>query len=326
MGAEIRPFGTTADGREVVAVTLRAGEVTAVVLTWGAVLQDLRLAGLPYGLTHGSDSLADYEDALRYHGSLIGPVVNRITGAKAMIAGREHRFTATPDGRMTLHCGNLGTHVKVWDLVEADAASVTLAIDLPDGEGGFPGNRHIEARFWLQAPATLRMEVTGRTDAPTLMNFANHSYWNLDGTPCWEGHSLRIAADHYLPATPDFTPTGEIAPVAGSTHDFRVARVIAPNDPQLDNCFCLGRARVPLRDVLWLKGRSGVEMVMATTEPGIQAYDGRHAIRPGRAPYEGLAFEPEFWPDATNHPDFPKIDLAPGESYHQLTEWRFSRG
>ncbi|MGB8812299.1 MAG: aldose epimerase family protein [Paracoccaceae bacterium] len=325
MSAQVRPFGTTADGQQVQAVTLRCGDATAVLLTWGAVLQDLRLAGVPYGLTHGSDALADYENALRYHGSLIGPVVNRITGAAAVIAGKQYQFSHSMYGAMTLHCGDDGTHVKVWDLVSADASSVTLAIDLPDGMGGFPGNRHIEARFTLEAPARLRMEVTGTTDAATLMNFANHSYWNLDGTPCWDGHSLRIAAEHYLPATEVFTPTGEIAPVAGTDHDLRKARVISVNHPPMDHCYVLGTERVPLRDVLWLRGVSGLEMIIATTEPGIQAYDGRHAIRPGHAAYEGLAFEPEFWPDATNNPGFPKIDLAPGETYRQVTEWRFTR-
>ena len=325
MTAEITAFGTTASGEPVEAITLRAGDLTAVVLTWGAVLQDVRLAGVPYSLTQGSDLVSDYEDKMRYHGSLIGPVVNRITGARAVIAGHEYEFEHSMYGAVTLHCGSNGTHVKLWDIVAADASSVTLAIDLPHGEGGFPGNRQIAVRFWIEAPASLRMEVTGTTDADTILNFANHSYWNLDGTPCWDGHTLQIKADHYLPATEIFTPTGEIAAVDGTAYDLRKPRVITVNNPPLDNCYCLGRERVALRDVLTLTGTSGVEMIMATTEPGLQAYDGRHAIRPGKAAYEGLAFEPEFWPDATNHPEFPSIDLADGDTYHQLTEWRFTK-
>lgn len=325
MTANITAFGTTASGDPVEAITLRNGDLTAVILTWGAVLQDLRLAGVPYSLTHGSDLLSDYEGDMRYHGSLIGPVVNRITGARAVIADEAYEFEHSAYGAVTLHCGSNGTHIKLWDIVAADASSVTLAIDLPHGEGGFPGNRQIAVRFWIDAPANLRMEVTGTTDANTILNFANHSYWNLDGTPCWNGHTLQIDAHDYLPATEIFTPTGEVAAVEGTAFDFRTPRVITVNNPALDNCYCLGTERTALRDVVILTGSSGVQMTLATTEPGLQVYDGRNALRPGKSAYEGLAFEPEYWPDATNHAHFPQITLAEGDTYHQLTEWRFAK-
>ena len=289
------------------------------------MLQDLRLAGTDHGLTLGSDRVADYEGDMRYHGALIGPVVNRLTGAQAPVAGEIHRFEANQAGLHTLHGGTAGTHLKLWTIIEADAASVTLAADLPDGEGGFPGNRRLVARFALLPPATLHLTVTAQTDAATLMNVANHSYWNLDGTPCWDGHQLRILADRYLPTTGDFTPTGEIAAVAGSDKDFRQMRPISVGHPLLDTNFCLSDSRVPLRDVLWLRGQSGITMTVATTEPGIQVYDGRNAIRPGRDFHEGLAIEAQFWPDAPNQPGFPPIDLAPGDDWQQDTQWRFSR-
>jgi aldose 1-epimerase len=77
--------------------------------------------------------------------------------------------------------------------------------------------------------------------------------------------------------------------------------------------------------VLWLTGTSGLTMTIATTEPGIQVYDGRAAMRPGHGPYEGLAIEAQNWPDAPNHPGFPSIELKPGETYRQVTEWRFTK-
>jgi aldose 1-epimerase len=319
------PFGTT-DGVTVHALTLSAGDLTVSLLTLGAAVQDVRLVGVPYPLTLGSDRVDDYEGAMRHHGTLIGPVVNRLTGAQAPIAGRVHRFEANQDGRLTLHGGAAGTHLKVWQVEDHGPDHATLTIDLPDGEGGFPGNRRITARFELLAPATLRLTVTATTDAPTLMNVANHSYWNLDGSECWDGHSLSINADRYLPTTPDFAPTGQIAPVAGTDMDFRRPRAIAPGGPPLDTNFCLSDARTPLRDVLTLTGRSGLSMTVATTEPGIQVYDGRRAIRPGRAAYEGLAIEAQFWPDAPNHEGFPGIELHPGDPWEQVTEWRFARG
>ena len=106
--------------------------------------------------------------------------------------------------------------------------------------------------------------------------------------------------------------------------DFRRGARLAPGSPPLDTCLVLANRRLPLRDVLWLTGQSGVTMTLATTEPAVQVYDARNAPRPGRAPYEGLAIEAQFWPDAPNHPHFPDITLRPGQHWQQVTEWRFA--
>lgn len=319
----IAPFGTTLDGRHVQKIILQDSGLCVSVLTWGAVVQSVRLDGVAHDLTLGSPRLRDYEGAMRHHGSLIGPVVNRITGAKAQICGREFAFEANQDGRITLHAGDAGTHLKIWRLAELSETSATLTLDLPDGDGGFPGNRRISARYTISAPATLRLDITASTDAPTLINFANHSYWNLDGTTEWSGHRLMILADRYLPTTPDFTPQGRVAPVSESDMDFRSEREITVGQHAFDTNFCLADARRPLTEALRLTGASGVSMTVATTEPGIQVYDGRNAIRPGRAAYEGLAVEAQFWPDAPNNPDYPDILVMPDTHWQQSTEWRF---
>jgi len=320
----VTTFGTTAQGRSVKRIAMAAGGLRAAVLTWGAVLQGVWLDGVAHSLTLGSDSLTDYEGKMRHHGALIAPVVNRLGGAQAPIAGVLHRFEANQDGAHTLHAGRAGTHLQVWDLVEASDSAVTLALTLPDGAGGFPGTRPLRATFSLHPPATLRLQITATTDRPTLFNAANHSYWNLDGSPLWAGHRLQVAADRYLPTTAAFTPTGEIAAVAGTAYDFRTAREIAPEGPPLDTCFCLADAPRGLTPVLTLTGASGVALQMATTDPGVQVYDGRNAIRPGRDFYEGLAIEAQNWPDAPNHAGFPGIELRPGQTYAQTTEWRFT--
>lgn len=324
--AEVAVFGTTAAGQAVHAVTLASGAFTVRVLTLGAILQDVRLEGVAHGLTLGSENVADYEGPMRFHGSLIAPVANRLRGGRAQIAGVEHQFQSAPGHPDALHSGPAGTHLKVWRLDETGPSAATLSLRLPDGEGGFPGNRHLSVTYSLSSPDTLRMEVVAETDRPTLFNAANHSYWNLDGTANWQGHRLRIAANHYLPADAAVLPTGEIATVAGTAFDFREGRIAGPGNPPLDTCFCLSRDRVPLRPVLELAGRSGIRMELSTTEPGVQIYDGSGAARPGHAGGEGVAIEAQGWPDAPNHADFPPVLLSPGETYRQITEWRFSRG
>lgn len=319
----IAEFGTTADGQAVQKITLASGELTVSLLTWGAVVQSVRLAGVPYDLTLGSDQLADYEDVMRYHGSLICPVANRIGGARAVIDGVEVAFEKNFLGQHTLHSGSAGTQVKVWRLDHADAHSATLSLDLPEGEGGFPGNRRVTARFAVQG-AVLRLDITATTDAPTLWNATNHSYWNLDGTANWAGHILQTDADHWLPTTHEDRPTGEILPTTGAM-DFHAARSVTPGNPPFDNNFCLSRQAEPLRPVLRLTGQSGVSMTVASTEPGVQVYDARNARRPGKGLHEGLAIETQRWPDAPSFPDFPQIGLQAGESLTQSTEWRFTK-
>lgn len=315
-------FGVTKAGAAVETIRLRAGALSVRVLTLGAILQDLRLNGVGHSLTLGSEGLVDYEGPMAYFGAIVGPVANRIGGARAVIGGKEYRFAENEPGR-TLHSGPEGTHAQVWTIEEATAASLTLVLSLPDGQGGFPGNRRIVARYEVLPPATLRLTITAQTDADTLMNPAQHSYWNLDGSARWQGHRLCIAAEHVLPVDADLLPRGSVVPVGGSPMDFRREKVLREGAPALDTNFCLSEGPEDLREVAWLTGASGVRMALATTAPGLQVYDGRAAIRPGHGPYEGIAMEPQHWPDAPNHPRFPSIALAAGETFSQTTEWRF---
>lgn len=328
MTAQIKPFGTTLAGAAVQAITLRAGEVTARVLTYGATLQDLRLAGTPWPLCLGSDMLAAYEARLPWCGAVVGPVANRIGGATALVDGALWQMEAN-DGANTLHSGAEGISQRVWQIEAASADAVTLLCSLPHGACGLPGNREIRVRYQLSAPATLAITLTARTDAPTLMNLAHHPYWTLDGTPTTAGHSLSVAASHYLPTNAQNLPLAP-APVAGSGYDLRTPQAL-PSLPPLDHNFCLDGAG--LREVARLAGAKGVSLTLETDAPGLQVYDGRaiaSAPWPGLtgAPYgahAGVAIEPQLWPDAPAHAGFPPITLAPGTEWRQQTRLHFSR-
>lgn len=325
----ISDFGTTTGGKPVRAVRLRAGELTAVVLTRGAILQDVRLAGTPWSLTLGSDRLDAYEGPMAYCGALVGPVANRIGGAEAMVAGRLCRFPPN-EGPNLLHSGATGIHARIWEIAEASEAALRLRLALPDGLGGFPGNRVIEAEFAL-AGAGLTLTLAATTDAPTLMNIANHSYWSLDGGHDIGGQRLRIAADRYLPVDAALLPLGEPREVSGG-FDLRTGRMLDLGEGY-DHNFCLAEAPRALAFAAELTGRRGVRMVLETTEPGLQVYDAARlstAPFPGHAgqPYgahAGLALEPQRWPDAPAHPGFPSIALAPDQRYRQVTRWSFGR-
>lgn len=310
-------FGTTTSGDSVECITLQAGDLTVQLLTLGARVQDVRLAGVDHTLTVGSDDLADYEGAMHYHGAIVGPIANRIGNARVRLDGMMYELERNEDGARHLHSGAQGAHAQVWQITDRTDSSVTMALDLPDGMAGLPGNRRITAHFAITAPATLTLTITGITDATTLMNFANHSYWNMDGSANWHGHRLRIAADRYLPIDAATCPTGEIADVTGTAMDFRAGPVLGRDTPPLDHNFCLSDGPEPLRDVLWLTGQTGVTMTMATTEPGMQIFD-------GRPDHGALAIEAQHWPDAPNNPDFPQIKLSASDTYRQVTSWTFT--
>lgn len=328
----IYPFGARPDGTAVSRIVLNDETLAAAILTQGAILQDVRLAGVPYGLTVGTDTLEPYLAGMRSAGSLIGPVVNRISHGRATIGGRTFHFERNQDGQHTRHAGAAGTHRKPWDIVAVSDTEVTLALNLPDGEGGFPGNRAVAAQFALLEPATLELRVTVTTDADTIVNFANHSYWNLDGTETYDGHMLWVDADRRCLAGPDALVTGEIAEVAGSFFDFRAGRRLKPgSDPALDVNLCLADRRRAPTEVLRLTGASGVSMTLETTEPGVQLYDGAGLDAAGgmghdgraNGPHAGLAIEAQGWPDAPNHAHFPSILLRAGMPYAQVTRYRF---
>lgn len=305
-------FGTLSDGRAVERLTIAAGALFARILTLGATLQEVRLDGIPRSLTVGSDRLADYEGGLQYHGAIVGPVANRIGGAQAVIAGRLCRFTAN-EGPNTLHGGSAAVHRKLWRVEDHRADRLTLALDLPDGEGGFPGSRGITATFAAAPPASLTLTIRATTDAPTLMNLTNHGYWQLSPDPRTT-QTLTCPAEARVALDAAKIPTGEIAPVAGTPFDFRKGAAVGTG--AFDLCLCLAPGRRALTPAATLKA-GGLMLEVATTEAGLQVYDGH--------PAGGLAIEAQNWPGAVHHAHFPTDLLVPGEGLTQITRWRLAR-
>ncbi|NIY70848.1 galactose mutarotase [Marivivens donghaensis] len=315
-------FATLPDGRDVERHTISNGDLSASFLTYGAILHEVRLAGLDYNLTLNSDNLEDYYVKMKYYGALIGPVGNRIKGARARLNGIEHMLTPN-EGRNTLHSAEAGSFCKLWTLEELTDSSITLSVTLPDGDAGFPGNQRVLAHYSIEADNVLRLELTVTTDEDAWVNVVNHAYWNLSGEKDITNHKMQIAARQYLPVDDETLPT-EPTDVEGTLFDFRELRPVVPGEPDLDHNFCLSRIKLDMREVMTLQG-GDVTMKIATDAPGLQVYDGRDTDAQGFAPYAGLALEPQYWPNAPHEPTFPKIVLKAGGVWTQESEWRFSR-
>jgi len=307
--AEINKFGTTAGGQQVRRVVLESDDLTVGLLTHGARLQFLSHRGSP-DLACGSDTLADFEGDLVYNGPVIAPVLNRINHAKATLGGEDLTFEANQDGRITLHGGAAGTQNHVWEISETGEASVTFKTDLAHGDGGFPGNRTVTATYAVDGPM-LSLDLEATTDRLTFMSPGFHPYWNLDGAETWEGHTLQVTADRYLPSTEDFLPTGDIVPVKGTRFDFNAT---GPIGALLDNNFCVNGNSEGVQTVAHLIGAGGRTLEIRTDAPGLQVYSGYQ---------KGIAVEPQLWPDSPNNPTFPSIELRSGETLRQRSEWIF---
>lgn len=323
-------FGTTQTGIDVHAIDIGSPRLRARILTFGAALQDVRLNGLDHALTLGSPDLAAYEGPFISFGTVMGPYANRMRNAEAPLDGHTLKFAPNIPGGHLLHSAP-GVQATVWDVAEHDATSVTLMCDISHESDGFPGNRSITARYSV-TDQTLQLDLRAETDRPSLCHLVNHSYWCLDPEPGLDGHSLQVIGHEVTELDENLVATGRRLPVADGPLDFRLPRVLTPQD-RIDINFCVSDDHEPLRPVAALEGRNGLVMEMATTAPGLQVYDGQGIDAQGFAghdgvsygPRAGLALEAQLWPDPANNPGFPSPRIDADTPFHQITEWRFTR-
>jgi aldose 1-epimerase len=309
------------------------------VITFGAVIRDARLAGIGHPLVLGFDNLDSYLNHSPHFGAVAGRCANRIGGGRLVIDGRLSQLSLNEKGRTHLHGGFKGFGKRAWRLAAHDGRSVTLAIHAGDGEEGYPGNVEATVTYTVEAPATIRMVAEATTDAATAVNFAQHSYFNLDDSPDILDHHVQIFADAYTPADADSIPTGETRSVAGTDYDFREPRPVRQMRGgkrfTYDVNFAANTAKTetPRRLARLHSPKNGVSLEVASTEPGVQFYDGSwmHVTVPGlggrtHGACAGCCFEPQYFPDAVNHPSFASPILRPGEKYRQTTLFGFGRG
>jgi aldose 1-epimerase len=308
-------FGTLPSGEQVEQVELSSGRLRAQVLTLGAVVRSLEVSGRDVVL--GLDTVEDYLTRSRYFGAVVGRYGNRIANGRFTLDGVEYHLPVN-NGPNSLHGGTEGFDRKVWTISDRSPASVTLTLTSPDGDQGYPGTLTASVTYTL-ADDALRIDYATKTDAPTVVNLTNHSYFNLAGAGDVRDHLVTIEADHYLPVDADKIPTGELAPVKGTPFDFTEPHTVGERyDGAYDHCFVLnGAMRVEA---------GGLAMDVTTTEPGVQFYTGSmlDAVTTPFGPFAGLCLETQHFPDSPNQPHFPSTVLRPGERRTSTTTYAFT--
>ncbi|MFC2116818.1 aldose epimerase family protein, partial [Bacteroidota bacterium] len=278
-------------------------------------------------------------------GTVPGRYANRIDGGKFELDGKVYELPINETGNGNqLHGGMKGFSELVWETVDVTDNSIVLSLESPDGDMGFPGNLKVFLTYTLTNDNALEVDYSASTDAPTVINLTQHTYFNLRG----EGkgnildHELMLNADHYTPVNERLIPTGEIASVEGTPMDFRTATKVGlrvdDDFEQIkfgrgyDHCWVLNAAEagLTLAGTVYCE-ETGRFLEVLTSEPGVQIYcgnflDGTLTGKSG-SKYEhrsGLCLETQHYPDSPNKPNFPSTVLRPGEKYYQKTIFRFS--
>jgi aldose 1-epimerase len=301
------PFGSVG-GTAVDRYTLSNGSMSASIITYGGILQQLRAPdrrGRMANVTLGYKTLTGYTEETgdppqansTYFGAIIGRYGNRIGGAKFTLDGHDYTLDANNNGN-TLHGGDQGFDKFVWAATpfkRAGVVGVKLTRTSAEGEGctpppgctGFPGTLQVEVNYTLDKHNHLRLDYSATTDKPTVVNLTNHAYWNLagEGSGTIYDHRLTLNADRFTPVDKTLIPTGVLKRVAGTPFDFRTphsigARIRNP-DQQLafgqgyDHNWVLKRHGAGLARAARLRDpQSGRVLTISTTEPGIQFYSG----------------------------------------------------
>lgn len=334
---ENETFGHLPTGDAVHRIRLEGGGLTAHVLTWGSVIQDLRLEGHAPPLVLGFENLENYLTHSPYLGATPGRNANRIGGGRFAIDGKAYQLERNEKGVTHLHGGSDGIARRVWSIIDRTSSTVTLQIIDPDGRAGYPGNCTVTCTYALSGDGVLGVVYESTSDAATPCNVCQHSYFNLDGNADALGHDIMIAADHYLPTDDLQVPTGEIRPVEGTPFDLRAMTPMRHQRESggiaYDHNFCLASARGRKQPAALVRSiNSGISLEVRTTEPGVQLYTGSKLDVPvpgleGRTygPFAGFCLETQIWPDAINQENFPQAILRPGEVLRQETDYIFSK-
>jgi len=340
-------FGTMPDGEKIDIYTLQDGPYKARVMTYGARLVSLEVPdryGKVADIVLGYSSLDPYlQDKKTYFGAVVGRYANRIAGGTFVLDGKRYQLPQNENGN-TLHGGTVGFDQRVWTAHEVPDG-VELELVSENGDQGFPGTLTTRVRYTLKKNV-LSLDYKATTDADTVLNLTNHSYFNLagEGNGTILGDILTIPASTYTPVNKGLIPTGQLAPVAGTPFDFLKPtavgkRINEPNE-QLeiakgyDENFVLpnqAQHGVLQEAARVYEPRSGRVMVVKTTQPGVQFYSGnfldgtvhgKHGhVYPKHA---ALCLETQHFPDSPNQPNFPTTELKPGQTFQRTTEWVFS--
>ncbi|GGC07324.1 aldose 1-epimerase [Novosphingobium endophyticum] len=347
------PAGILSDGTPVTAVTLKAGNgVSATILSFGATLEKFMAPdrdGKLADITLGYDNLSGYEAHPNYWGATIGRYANRIAGGRFTLDDKTYQLPKN-DRENSLHGGGQGFDVRNWkveSIKSGPVAQAVFSLESADGDAGYPGAVNARVTYSLDENGSLRIAFDATTSEPTIINMTNHAIFNMAGEGAPQGameNVLTVPASHYTPVNEALIPTGELRGVERTAFDFRKGKSLNQGlrdgtDQQIvygrgiDHNFALdkGVTKEPELAARLEDPASGRVLEVLTTEPGLQVYSGNfldgtfvgkhgHLYRMG----DGIALEPQKFPDSPNQSSFVSARVDPGKPYRHVMIYRVS--
>lgn len=345
---EKKLFGTLSDGTEISLYSFtNSNDMTMVVTDLGAILLSVTLPdknGKLKDVVLGYDTPQEYLDNTCYFGTVIGRSGNRIDKGRFVINSKEYQLPIN-DNENNLHSGPDGYERRRWEVESVDEAkrSIRFGLFSPNGDQGFPGNFRIAVTYTLTDENEVVLHYEGSSDADTVANLTNHTYFNLGGhdSGTIENQQLMITAQAYTPVRDNQAiPTGEIAPVQGTPFDFRevkpIGRDIEADCEQLhftggfDHNFVLSEEAGTFKKMAEVYcEETGLVMEAYTDCCGVQFYAG-NAITDQKgksgvsyAKRHGFCLESQYYPNSINQEGFASPLLKAGEAYSSLTSYKF---
>lgn len=283
----------------------------------------------------GLEDINDYKKDNKYIGGILGRVGNRIKDGKFTLNGQVYSL-AVNNGPNHLHGGKEGFDKKIWDY-EIKGSRIIFSYLSKDMEEGYPGNLKIHVSYELVRD-TLTMVFYGTSDKDTIVNLANHTYFNLSGgKEKIYGHMLRIKASQIACIDKDGCPTGEKLKVEGTPFDFRKPKEIGKdiNEHHEQLVFAGGYDHPYIfsdqQDQITLSHEdTGRKVTISTNLPAVQVYSANflEGGLPGKAGKanenrDGICLETEFIPNSINLEEEPDMILRKEDSYAVFTAYKF---
>lgn len=337
-------FGCTKEGQRVTAFEMcNSNGMRVRILDFGCTVQSIIVPdrnGLPTDVVLGYDDVASYESGSCFYGAIVGRCANRIKNARFVLDGTEYRLEKN-EGENHNH----GVFNKRMFDAFVDNETLVMRYLSPDMEEGYPGNLSVEVRYHLCEDNALEIMYKATTDAPTILNLSNHSYFNLNGQDGSTvlNHKLWLNSSNFTEYDETFAQTGRIISVENTPLDFREEQIIGARFDSdypgfrvctgYDHNMVLDGKDSELKPIgIARSEKTGICLEAFTTEPAIQLYSGNYMhfdpVKSGKngvcyPKNGGLCMEAQHYPDSINHPNFPSTVLRPDETYTQKTVYRF---
>jgi aldose 1-epimerase len=334
------------DGKEVQLYTLtNANGLVLKVTNYGAIITEFQVPdknGKKVDIVGGFESLEPYiKDSNPHFGGIVGRVANRIKGAQFTLEGKTHKLANNNNGN-SLHGGKKGFDKVIWDAETSESPSgpaIKLTYTSKDGEESYPGMVKATVTYTLTNANEFRVDMEATTDKTTIVNLAQHNYWNLAGFDSGSilDHELTIYADKYTPGDP--VPNGTVKPVKGTPFDFTSPKVIGKDIKATggkpvgyDHNYIVNGDAHKLRPVAKLKDpKSGRVMTLEADQPGLQFYTGNFmdGSLKGKGTtynqYAMLCLETQKYPNSINVPAWKnEVIVKPGETYKHTMVHKFT--